>query len=209
MSTSPVPATFGDPLAAVRGAVSIPGRFRRVAALGGIYSNYLALEATLRICRERDVDAVFCLGDLGGFGPFPDRTCETLRTSGVMVMQGNYDASLAHDRGDCGCGYTDPRDNRFARIAYDYTAAGTSAGHRAWMRSLPPAYRFRLGGAKVLTCHGSPRETSEFLWESGTPDGLLRLFLDAAGVDLILGTHTGIKWQRRLEDGRVSSTWGS
>src|SRR6516225_6997616 len=46
---------------------------RRIAVLGGIYSNYLALEAALRDVRRRGVDACFCLGDLGAFGPHPDR----------------------------------------------------------------------------------------------------------------------------------------
>lgn len=189
-------------LAAVAGAVRRPGTFTRVAVFGGIYNNYLALAEALRLAREREAEAVFCLGDLGGFGPHPDRVFPLLRDHGVHVMQGNYDVSVSGGLGDCGCGYTDPRDNRFAQISYDYTAARTSAEHKRWLAGLPPAFRFRLGRTEVLTCHGSPRRTNEFLWESGTPDGLLRAFLDAAEADLILATHTGIKWQRRLPDGR-------
>ena len=45
----------------------------RIALLGGIYSNYLALEVALRDINYRGVDAIYCLGDLGAFGPFPDR----------------------------------------------------------------------------------------------------------------------------------------
>ena len=47
--------------------------YRRIAVFGGVYNNYLALEATLEDARQRDVEAVFCLGDMGGFGPHPDR----------------------------------------------------------------------------------------------------------------------------------------
>jgi hypothetical protein len=117
-------------------------------------------------------------------------------------MRGNYDDSVSGGRDDCGCGYTDPRDNRFAQISYDYTFRNTSSRNRKWLGGLPPAFRFRLGGLEVLTCHGSPRRTNEFLWESTTPDGLIRSFLEAAGADLIIATHTGIKWRRRLDDGR-------
>ena len=42
---------------------------RRIAVFGGIYSNYLALHAALRDVEKRGVDACFCLGDLGAFGP--------------------------------------------------------------------------------------------------------------------------------------------
>ncbi len=189
-------------LGAVEGAERLPGAFRRVAVFGGIYNNHLALAAALDDARRRGAEAVFCLGDLGGFGPYPDRVFPLIRDHGVRTMRGNYDVSVSGGLDDCGCGYTDPRDNRFAQISYDYTFANTSEVNKRWLGSLPPAYRFRLGTAEVLTCHGSPRRTNEFLWESGTPDGLLRNFLDAAEVALLLGTHTGIKWERRLADGR-------
>ena len=43
--------------------------YRRIAVFGGVYSNAPALEAMLADVRGRDVEAVFCLGDMGGFGP--------------------------------------------------------------------------------------------------------------------------------------------
>ena len=182
---------------------TLPHSFRKVAVFGGVYSNYLALENALDLAREREAEAIFCLGDLGGFGPYPDRTCALLRENAVHVMRGNYDESIAHDRDDCGCGYSDPRDNHFAQISYTYTAARTSSDHKAWMAGLPAAFRFQLGNASILTCHGSPRQINEFLWETGTPDGLLRRFLDASEAHVLLGTHSGIKWERRLSDGRA------
>ena len=41
----------------------------RIAVFGGIYNNYLALDAAIRDARQRGVDALYCLGDLGAFGP--------------------------------------------------------------------------------------------------------------------------------------------
>ena len=49
--------------------------YRRIAVFGGIYNNWLALEATFRDARRRDVDAILCVDDFGGFGPHPDRVC--------------------------------------------------------------------------------------------------------------------------------------
>ena len=176
--------------------------YRRIAVLGGVYSTRAARRETLADARRRDVDAVFCLGDLGGFGPHPDRVYPLLRDAGVRVMQGNYDASLADGRDDCGCGYTDPRDNHFARVSYAYTFRHTSPDHRAWLRTLPRALRIRLGEHRVLMSHGSPRRINEFLWESTTSDALLRATLDRHEADALLCTHTGIKWHRALGDGR-------
>lgn len=80
-----------------------PERFERVAVLGGIYSNHIALEAAIADARKRDVEAIFCLGDLGAFGPSPDKTFPILLEAGVRVMQGNYDNSISRGLSDCQC----------------------------------------------------------------------------------------------------------
>jgi predicted phosphodiesterase len=172
----------------------------RIAFFGGIYSNWLALESALADARRRGAEQIYCLGDLGAFGPHPDRTIELLREREIPVVQGNYDDSVGNQKPDCGCGYTDPRDNHYARLSYAYTMAKTSAAYHLWLASLPPAMSFEQRGLRYLMTHGSPRQQNEFLWESATPDHLLeRLCGDA---DVLLCTHTGLHWQRRLPSGK-------
>jgi diadenosine tetraphosphatase ApaH/serine/threonine PP2A family protein phosphatase len=182
--------------------------YRRIAVFGGVYSNAHALRATLDDARGRDVDAVFCLGDVGGFGPHPDRVYPLLREAGVRVLRGNYDESLASGRTDCACGYTDPRDNHFASLSYRYTLTKTSEAFRAYQRDLPAVMHEQWAGQTIRMAHGSPRQVNEFLWESTSSDAFLARLLEEAGAqagmraDLLLVTHTGIPWQRRLPDGR-------
>ena len=77
-----------------------------------------------------------------------DRTVEILRESGIPAIQGNYEESLATSAEDCHCGYTDPRDNAFAQISYDYTREKTAATHKAWMATLPsPCLAMNMPGA--------------------------------------------------------------
>ncbi len=174
----------------------------RIAVFGGLYSNHLALEAALADARRRGVDAIYCLGDLGAFGPHPDRVFPLLREHGVLCIQGNYDNSLAAGLADCQCGYTDPRDNHFARISYDYTFRNTSPENRAWLGTLPPQRRISIGRYRAILCHGSPRKMNEFLWESTTSTAFLEHLTDAHDADVILATHTGIKWRRQLSGDR-------
>jgi diadenosine tetraphosphatase ApaH/serine/threonine PP2A family protein phosphatase len=195
-------AARGALLAQPRDETPVEGPFARIAVCGGVYSNWQALEACLDDAARRGAEAVFCLGDLGGFGPHPDRVFPLLRAAGVRVIQGNYDGAIAAGHADCGCGYTDPRDNHWAQLSYAYTLARTSSEHRRFMAALPAHRRLRLGEAEALLCHGSPRATAEFLWESTTPDGLAARLLDDARAQVILCTHSGIKWHRRLPDGR-------
>jgi predicted phosphodiesterase len=175
---------------------------RRIAVFGGVYNNNLALEAALRDIRSRGVDGVYCLGDLGAFGPHPDRVFPLLFDAGVECIQGNYDHSVGNGLPDCRCGYTDPRDNYFAAVSYRYTFDHTSPPNREWMKALPAERRLRLGRYEVLLCHGSPRRTNEFLWESTTPTHFLDHLADSHAADVILTTHTGIKWHRPFDRGR-------
>jgi predicted phosphodiesterase len=175
----------------------------KLAVFGGVYSNHLGLRATLADIARRGADATWCLGDLGGFGPHPDRSAELLRAAGVPMLRGNYDDSVGHGREDCGCGYTDPRDNLFAQISYDYTLARTSSEHRAWMRDLPEQARLEAAGRRVLLCHGSPRRVNEFLWESACSDAFLEWLCAEHAADVLLCAHSGIHWQRRLPSGRL------
>lgn len=174
----------------------------RIACFGGVYSNYLALESALEDIGRRGVDAVYCLGDFGAFGPHPNRAVDLLRGGDVACIQGNYDNSIGNQLDDCQCGYVDPRDNHFAQISYEYTLENTSAEHREWMRALPSTRRLQMGPFSTLLCHGSPRRVNEFLWESTTSDHFLEHLLRESQADVALATHTGVKWQRRIASGR-------
>src|SRR5829696_7730759 len=97
------------------------GSYSRVALFGGVYSNHVALRAAIDDATRRRCEAMSCLGDLGAFGPNPDKIFPLLIDAGVVTMRGNYDDSVARGLSDCQCGYTDPADNFFARLSYQYT----------------------------------------------------------------------------------------
>jgi predicted phosphodiesterase len=170
----------------------------RIAFIGGIYSNYHALVATLDDIARRGADATYFLGDLGAFGPYPDRVPELLIERHIPGIQGNYEESLAGGAADCNCGYTDPRDNEYAQISYDYTFEHTSDGLKQWMGTLPKQLRLNVNGFGLLLFHGSPRKINEFLWRSTSPDAFLHRLCDEHGADVIICTHTGLHWHKHL-----------
>ncbi len=182
--------------------VPVEGPYRRIAVFGGVYNNHRALEALLDDAERRGAEALYCLGDLGGFGPNPEKVRPLLEQGAVATIQGNYEESLASGREDCNCGYTDPRDNHFARLSYGYTERNCSEAFKGWMGGLPTRRRVAVGQRELLLVHGSPRRINEFLFESATPVPFLETLLDQERCDAILCTHTGLQWHRRLPSGR-------
>jgi hypothetical protein len=180
----------------------VEGPWSRIAVFGGVYNNHLALLELLEDATRRGAEAIYCLGDLGGFGPNPEKVRPLLTEGGVLAIQGNYEESLAAGREDCNCGYTDPRDNHFAGISYGYTERRCPADFKAWMGSLPGRRRVRVGDRELLLFHGSPRRINEFLFASTSPVPFLEVLLDQNRCDGLLATHTGLHWHRRLPSGR-------
>ncbi len=174
----------------------------KFAFFGGIYNNYLALGAAINDAHSRGVTQMFCLGDLGAFGPYPDRVFPLLVENNIQTVQGNYDHSIGNALEDCQCGYTDPRDNHFAALSYAYTLKNTSPENRQWMKELPSEIRLTWEDKSILLCHGSPRKTNEFLWESTTSTAFLERLAQEQNAGIILGTHTGLHWHRRLKNNR-------
>ncbi len=173
-----------------------------IAVFGGVYNNALALEAVIRDAKARGAGALYCLGDLGGYGPHPDRVWPLLLEHDVRCIAGNYDISIREDRPDCGCGYTDERDNLYAQIAYDYTRENTSDGFKEWMCEIPHHILLTMGEQTIRMVHGSPLAVNEFLWES-TPEDVLTMRLDASDTDLLLCTHTGLHWEKEIGGRRI------
>ncbi|MEM9907451.1 MAG: metallophosphoesterase [Cyanobacteria bacterium P01_D01_bin.44] len=180
-------------------SIELPAQCDRIALCGGPYSNFAAVEAFLDATRT--IPERFCLGDIGGFGPWPDRTLDLLREAQVTCLQGNYDHAVGHGERDCGCGYSDPRDQEFAQISYDYTFAHTATHHRDWLRTLPPLIELHWGTQRILLCHGSPGGVNEFVWESKTTDDDVQQMLQTYGVGGICGTHSGLPWLRQTDGG--------
>ncbi len=179
----------------------------RIAAFGGPYSNPYALRALLDDARRRGCERIFCLGDLGGFGAEPDALWPLLVEGGVECIAGNYDIAIGRGDEDCGCGYRDARDNEYAQLIYDFTRARTSPEFAAWMRRLPADHRETIGGVDVHLVHGSPLFVNDFFWESRS-DEEVRQRMDASGAQVVLCTHSGLPWRKRLADGRLAVNVG-
>jgi diadenosine tetraphosphatase ApaH/serine/threonine PP2A family protein phosphatase len=117
----------------------------RIAILSDVHANAEALTEVEKAVDALNPDAVFCLGDVVGYGASPNPCCAKIRELADVTLLGNHDAAVA-GRMDYSYYYD------AARQALDWTAKVLEPGHMAWLRELP--YTHREGA--VGFCHGSP-----------------------------------------------------
>ena len=141
---------------------------RRIALISDIHGNLAALQAVLDDIVSQQVDDLFCLGDVVGYGPEPAicmaRVMEAV-PPGHTIM-GNHDNAVIHEP----IGF-----NRSARQAALWTRQEVRTGPLRlfggkrrrwnWLRSLPST----LNEGDALLVHASPRHhLEEYVLEEHT-----------------------------------------
>ncbi len=174
----------------------------RIAAFSDIHGNKHALDALLADAAARSADQTLCLGDLVGYGAFPNEVIERIRSESIPTVAGNYDDGVGFDRDECGCAYTDPGDIERGDRSLRWTQAAVTPENKAWLRGLPRELRFELAGWRVLCVHGSPRKINEYLYED-RPERSLSHMLEGIEADLLLCGHTHLPYHRRVGDVHV------
>jgi putative phosphoesterase len=165
----------------------------RVAIVTDIHANLPALEACREAIRAIGVDAVYCGGDLVGYGPHPNEVCRLIEERGIPTIYGNYDFAIARDFTDCGCAYVDQHDRELGQRSVDWTLSHTDRASKDFMRGLPFDLRFPLGDQRVRLVHGSPRKVNEYLFED-KPQRTFERIAAHADCDVLVFGHTHKPW---------------
>lgn len=169
----------------------------RLAAFSDIHGNKHALEAVLRNIESQAPDRIVCLGDLVGYGAFPNEVIRIVRDAGIPAITGNYDDGVANDRDDCGCAYTRSEDAARGQLSLRWTQRVVTPENKAWLRSLPRELRFDAADKHILCVHGSPRRINEYLYQDRPEQSLLRM-LAPLRADILLCGHTHLPYHRRV-----------
>ena len=108
----------------------------QIAVFSDVHGNLPALEAVLADIARQAPDAVYCLGDLVGYAPFPNEVIERVRAEQIPTIMGNYDDGVGYDRDECGCAYREERERQLGDQSLAWTKAHVTADNKAFLRSL-------------------------------------------------------------------------
>jgi predicted phosphodiesterase len=130
----------------------------RVLIISDIHANLIALESVLSDAGP--IDAVWCLGDLVGYGPNPNECINRVRNlPNLVCIIGNHDSAVINQ--------IDPYTfNSEARYAIEWTQNQLTESNLSFLRSLPEKTDSHQVDNEfkhdITLAHGSPRQP---VWE--------------------------------------------
>lgn len=161
----------------------------RVAIVSDIHGNLHALEAVLEAIDRDAPDAIWCLGDLVGYGPRPNRCCAVVAERADFCLIGNHDLAVL--------GRLDLDDFQpDAALSARWTTAALEDEPRAYLESLESnGEREGIG-----LFHASPRDP---VWEYVLTPEVAAASMAAASQELVLVGHSHVALHYRVSDGML------
>jgi putative phosphoesterase len=175
----------------------------KVALIGDIHANLPALEAVLADAHQREVEAIWNVGDIVGYGAFPNEVIQRLQQvenpdaigEEVLSIVGNYDLKVLKVK--------KKRDKwKKAKIpekwfAFNWAYDNLTKPNRKYLRSLPEEIRLEKEGKRILLTHASPVSNEEHIGPD-TPPERLRELAEIADVDVIICGHSHQPFKREI-----------
>lgn len=128
-----------------------------IAVISDVHGNLEALEAVLARISALEVEVIYCLGDVVGYGPDPEACVRITGDRCRMRLMGNHEYALLHE--EFGRNF-----NSLARTAIDWTRARF---HDACLLEGIKELRSHHQEGDRLFVHGSPRDSlNDYLFES-------------------------------------------
>jgi diadenosine tetraphosphatase ApaH/serine/threonine PP2A family protein phosphatase len=148
------------------------------------------LEAVLAAVDDERPDELWCLGDLVGYGPRPNRCCEAVQERAALCLAGNHDLGVL--------GQLDLEDfapDAIASAAWTRTVLTPEA--RAYLESLSPSAR--RDGAELF--HASPRDP---VWDYVLSVDAVEASFELTEAPLVLVGHSHAALAIALADGSLA-----
>jgi len=134
------------------------------ALISDIHGNLTALETALKYIQSTQVDKIYCLGDIVGYGPRPNECVQLVREQCDCTLMGNHDYAAI--------GLQDITNfNSYARYSMEWTRENLTDESKSFLKKLP----FSFHGDDFILVHASPKSPSYWnyvLHESQSSDQL-------------------------------------
>ncbi|BBE31468.1 phosphoesterase [Tepiditoga spiralis] len=170
----------------------------KIAFISDIHGNIEALNSILNDIEKQNIDKIYSLGDLVGYGPNPNEVVEKIRELKIQSVMGNYDDAVGNEKESCGCTYNPGRETEVGDESISWTIKNTSSENKNFLKNLPKKLHIEFEGLKILLVHGSPlNELLEYVKPNIEVNRLNEL-VNSVNEDIIINGHTHISMEKNI-----------
>jgi len=169
---------------------------------GGCYSNLEATRAVLGIAERVGFDAshIICTGDVVAYCADPQATVDLIRNSGIHVIMGNCEESLAAWADNCGCGFEEGSTcDRLSSQWYSFATRHLDEDSRKWMGDLPQCLEIDMCGRRLAVIHGGGKQINRFIFES-TLISVKQEEIEGLKCEGVIAGHCGLPFTQLFDN---------
>jgi predicted phosphodiesterase len=156
----------------------------RYGVLSDVHGNLHALTAAIELLEGEGVDGYLCLGDLVGYGPFPNECARRVRELGAVCVAGNHDLIAVGRLDDAGIG-------ALARTTLEWTSRVLAPDVRRQLEELELTV---VPDPRIVATHGSLHDPRRYIrLEEEAAQQLAELAESHEAARLLLLGHTHLR----------------
>lgn len=145
----------------------------RIAIISDIHGNLEALKTALEDIRKRNIDKIFCLGDIVGKGCHAEECVKLVRENCEVVVQGNCDVDMDDSV------YHKPLHNvsvELMRKRVYWLNRLLSEESKKYLLGLPFSYEFYMSGSLIRLFHAHPEKKTGVMINEDSYETKYRMF---------------------------------
>ncbi|EDS77612.1 phosphodiesterase, family subfamily [Clostridium botulinum C str. Eklund] len=164
----------------------------KIAIFSDVHGNLEALKAVLSDIKSKNVDRIVCLGDLVGYGPFPNEVIDIVRNENILNIVGNYDTAVVQNNIE----YI--QDNPLNRdFALPWSVKEVTDANKKYLNRLPEDIIIVENGKVIKFVHGSTRAINEYLLEDSKEE---KEVMNEFKEDILICGHTHLPYIKEYEN---------
>ena len=147
----------------------------RIAIISDIHGNLEALKSVLDDIKERNINRIFCLGDIIAKGTHQQECVDLVKENCEVIIKGNCDEYFTSD-----IDLLTKTQSEVDRIIWNKNKLDEKA--RKYLSNLPYCYEFYMSGRFVRLVHAHPEKIDKFAGNIDKIDRLYELFLPSSNT---------------------------
>lgn len=145
----------------------------RIAIISDIHGNLEALTTCLADIKKRNIDKIFCLGDIVMKGYHVEECVKLIRENCEVVVQGNCDVDINPAI------YNEPKHNipvELMKKRANWLRNSLSQESKEYLQNLPFSYEFYMSGSLVRIFHAHPEKKTGLIINEDSYEAKYRMF---------------------------------